>query len=372
MRIGLKRKHVFSLLLSILMIAAVAFCGIAAAEVIVQKRNIIKALAFLRSQIKSTGLIDSYIEDNVDYSYTYDDALAAMAFISAGRVSTARRILDAFLKISPEPEGGFLHRYDATTGNPIEGILAVGHNAYLLQAMNLYYIRTKDPRYNTVARGIADYILSQQALDGGIYGRAGVTWKSTENNLAAFSAIHNFGTVQKQPYYTSCAKNISVFVKTECWDGTRFLCGENDPMITTDSQALGAMILGPAYKNGAYWVRKYTRNAKRYKPGRTVTGFDQNVDRDTVWVEGTLQQAMAYVTVKDAVNFNFYKAEAEKLFQPSGALWVASNEGTTGFGDCFQRWQAVAPTAWYVYVYTRNNIMSLYYHRDSGKILNGF
>jgi len=355
----IKRRRVFLLFLSIPIIAATVCCGIARAEVATQNSGLTKALAFLRSQIKSTGLIDSYVEDNADYSYTYDDALAAMAFISAGDMSSARKILDAFLIIGPEPEGGFLHRYDAVTGNPIGGILAVGHNAYLLQAMNLYYFRTKDPRYNTAARGIADYILSQQALDGGIYGRAGVTWKSTENNLAALSAIHNFGVIQEEPYYTYSAEKIRVFVKTKCWDGKRFLCGENDPMIVTDAQALGAMILGAAYKNGAYWVRKYTRNTKRYAPGKIITGFDQNTDRDTVWTEGTLEEAMAYLAVKDIGNFNFYKAQAERLFQPSGALRAASNKGTTGFGEYFQRWQAVAPTAWYVYAYTRNNVMSL-------------
>ena len=36
--------------------------------------------------------------------------------------------------------------------------------------------------------------------------------------------------------------------------------------------------------------------------------------------------------------------------RPSGAFWQASNTGTTGFGESFQRWQAAAPIAWYVFL----------------------
>jgi len=40
------------------------------------------ALGFLRAQAGPVGLVDSFVEDNADYAYTYDNALAAMAFIS--------------------------------------------------------------------------------------------------------------------------------------------------------------------------------------------------------------------------------------------------------------------------------------------------
>ncbi|MFH1778790.1 MAG: hypothetical protein ABH847_01995 [Candidatus Omnitrophota bacterium] len=317
-----------------------------------------KALSFLRGQISTVGLLDSYVEDNTDYSYTYDDALAAMAFISAGDFVSARRILDAFVAIGPQPEGGFLHRYHATDGSPY-GTLSVGHNAYLLQAMNLYYLETGDSRYNLLAQEVANYILSQQDIDGGIFGRAGVTWKSTESNLGALSAIHNLGKVQNIPYYIDRANAIRNFLITECWDGVRFLCGENDPMIVTDVQALGGMVLGPSYANGAYWVENYTRTTKRYSGRKTITGFDFNADRDTVWIEGTLQETMAFFVAGDITKYSFYKTESEKLFQSSGALLLASNTGTTGFDWILERWQAVAPTAWYIYACNQDNVLEL-------------
>lgn len=74
-----------------------------------------KALNFLRGQISSFGLIDSYVEDNAPHSYTYDNALAAMAFISAKDFISAKKILDAFLTIGPNPEGGFVEMSPDTT-----------------------------------------------------------------------------------------------------------------------------------------------------------------------------------------------------------------------------------------------------------------
>ena len=305
------------------------------------------------------GLLDSFVEDGVDNSYTYDDALAAMAFLSSGEVLTTEKILDAFLTIQSELAGGFLHRYSVNGANA-GGTLGAGHNAYLLQAMNLFSWRTGIHKYDAVARRIADYLLSlQDNSDGGIFGRSGVTWKSTENNLAAYSAISNLALVQNLPDYGVKAGKIGDFIRRDCWDGTRFLTGKNDTMIVTDAQALGTQILGPSWSNGSYWVENYTRNTERYTSRKQVTGFDLNTDRDTVWSEGTLQQSVAFWLVADNSRFSFYKTEIEKLIQPSGAIWAASNRGTTGFGDNFERWQAIAPTAWYVFLSYQDNVLRL-------------
>ncbi len=333
--------------------------ALAAAKTSQQTPSVSGALTFLRNQIKTSGLVDSYVEDNTDYSYTYDDALAAMAFISSGDTASAKTILDAFLKIGPVSGGGFLHRYHATDGTSADGILRVGHNTYLLQAMNKYYLITKDTRYNALAKGIADYILSQQASDGGIYGAAGITWKSTENNLGALSAVYNFGVSQNLSFYVDKANAIKNFIITSCWNGTRFLEGQNDTTIVTDVQGLGGMILGPAYSGGAYWIKGYTLNTKTYKAGKTITGFDENTDKDTVWTEGTLQESMAFMVAGDVNNFSFYKNEAQKLYQSSGALLEASNKGTTGGGDYFYPWQGVAPTAWYVFAGNQDNVLAM-------------
>ena len=317
------------------------------------------ALVFLKSRMGTAGLLDSYVEDKTDYSYTYDDALAAMAFLSAGDRLSAQRILDGFVGIGPAASGGFLHRY-RSNGADAGGTLAAGHNAYLLQALNLFSWRTGDHRYDGVARGIADFLLTlQDGTDGGVFGRTGVSWKSTENNLAAYSGIANLSVVQNLPAYGTRAAQIRDFLVRECWNRTWFLTGKNDPMIVTDAQALGTQILGVGYSNGSFWVESYTKATQRYSGKKQVTGFDLNTDRDTVWTEGTLQQALAFWLAGDNARFGFYRSESEKLLQSSGAFWAASNRGTTGFGEFFERWQAVAPTAWYILVSNQDNVLGL-------------
>lgn len=316
------------------------------------------ALGFLASRTEPSGLVDSFVEDNADYAYTYDNALATMAFLSAGDLAGAAGILDAYAAIGAMPDGGFLHRYRASDGGPAYGLPGAGHNAYLLQAMALYRRESGDPAYDGMALGIADYLLALQDADGGLFGRAGVTWKSTENNLAAYGALASAGAVFGRASLTDAADRVGAFLLAECWDGTRFLTGENDPMVVTDAQALGVMILGPAYAGGAYWVEDHTLTTRRYKGNRRVTGFDLNTDRDTVWTEGTLQQALAFLLAGDTGRADGFRAEAEKLAQSSGAFWQASNSGTSGFGDTFMPWQAAAPTAWYVFLANGDNVLA--------------
>ena len=316
------------------------------------------ALSFLRRQMGPYGLLDSYVEDETDNSYTYDNALAAMAFLCAGDIDSTRKVLDAFHMIDPQPEGGFLECYHARTGKP-NGILTAGPNAYLLQALNLYCVKTKDPRYNTLARKIADYLLSLQDKNGGLFGRTAVTWKSTENNLGAYCAIHNLGVVQKKRAYVKKAEKIHHFLLTECWDGTRFVRGEKDPTVVTDVQALGAIVLGTDYAKGAYWAEEQTRVTVNYRENTQVTGFDFNADLDTIWAEGTLQEALAFLVTGDAAKSVYYKTEVEKLAHPSGALLLATNTGTTGIDWTLEPWQAVAPTAWYLFLSFKTNPLDL-------------
>ncbi len=319
--------------------------------------SIAAALGFLSDQTSAFGLIDSFVEDEADIAYTYDNAVAALAYIAAGELPSAAGILEAYAAIGAEPDGGFLHRYGSLDGAAAGGIPGVGHNAYLLQAIALYRLESGETGFDGLALGLAGYLLGHQDLDGGLFGRAGVAWKSTENNLAAYSALHNLGLLMNLPDMIADADAIRDFLEFDCWDGTRFLTGKNDPSIVTDAQALGALVLGPGFQNGAYWVQDHTLTTRRYYRGRRVTGFDLNTDGDTVWTEGTLQQALAFAAAGDTAAGTAYRQEAEKLFLSSGAFWQASNNGSTGFGDSFRRWQAAAPTAWYVLVALDDNVL---------------
>ena len=134
--------------------------------------------ALLNHQNPSTGLIHSLPFSTPmfnNHSFTYDNALVAMAFLSAEKIEAAEKILDAYLNLIPNANGGFLHLYSAAdAADVLCGLLRTGHNAYLLQAMNLYYSKTGDNKYNTLAQQIATFILNRQDLqDGGIVAEVG-------------------------------------------------------------------------------------------------------------------------------------------------------------------------------------------------------
>ena len=320
-----------------------------------QAEPVDNALNFLRGQITGTGFVDSYPDDGTDRSYTYDNAMAALAFISAGDFPSARRILDAFNAIAPP----YVHRYRTQDGRP-DGIVNTGHHGYILQAMNLYYVGTGDSRYNLTAQRVGNFLVSVQDSDGGLFGRPGAPWKSTENNLGAFAALYNLGRIQNIPYFLEKAELIRNFLTTECWDGERFFQGENDRNIVTDVQALGTLALGPDYAGAPYWIEWQTLNTQRYSGRKRVTGFalEAQPPPAVIWTEGTLQMTLAFDVNFDLSRAKAYRAEAEKLIYPSGALAQASNPGTVG-GDPVSRTPAVSPTAWYVLAANKDNVFEL-------------
>ncbi|MBI3323251.1 MAG: hypothetical protein HYZ95_02160 [Candidatus Omnitrophica bacterium] len=124
-------------------------------------------------------------------------------------------------------------------------------------------------------------------------------------------------------------------------------------------QALGAMVLGAGYTNGAFWAEGQTRTTKPYSGRKRVTGFDFDADRDMVWTEGTLQESLAFLVAGDLSRSNSYKSESEKLRNSkTGGFWAVSNPGTAG-PEIVQKWQAVASTAWYVFAGNQDNVLEL-------------
>ena len=69
--------------------------------------------------------------------------------------------------IGLHPGEGFDHRYHASDGTA-NGLQRVGHNTYVIQAINLYTQESNDDQYVQLAEDLAFFVLSQQDIDGGI------------------------------------------------------------------------------------------------------------------------------------------------------------------------------------------------------------
>lgn len=316
-------------------------------------RGLEGAYQFLSNQVKGIGLVDSY-KDVFNTSYTYDNALAAIAFVAQDDYDRAKTLLNAYQnKIGLPNYGGYNDVYDYQTGVGT-GYISAGPNAWLLNAVNFYYYNTNDPQFLTLAQKLADFLVGLQDTDGGVFGDRYVTWKSTEQNLIGYASLYNFGILTQQDLYVQKANLIKDFLVRECWNGERFLRGKNDPTEVTDVQAAGVLALGTVYASSIYWAEYHTKCAKPLG-GQTVTGFDFNNDLDTVWLEGTLQETLAFKKNFDDYRAGIYYNNVNKTQRENGSFLCATNQGTTGSDWVLLPIESVAPTCWYIFYKTGTN-----------------
>jgi hypothetical protein len=320
---------------------------------------------FIANQIKGIGLVDSYQEDNVNTSYVYDNCLAAIACMLMGNFGLAEEILDTLTReVKKTQENVPFESYDYSDlqGNG-RGLAYCGNSAWLLQTLNIYQKLKSSTKYYVMQKRLANFLLTlQDPIDGGLRGCLNGYWKSTENNIIAYAALRNFGRLNYKFAYVSRAEKIKRFLKSPAvWDGIRFFRGANDSTEVTDVQALGVLLLGPNYSSALTWAENKLKTTQPFNNG-LVTGFDFNNDLDTVWLEGTLQMALAFYKVNNSTQGNYYYNEACKTIQSDGSLLLATNRGTATEEWTLETWRAIAPSAWLIFYHFRFNPLIIYFY----------
>jgi len=331
----------------------VAYNSFAYAEIIpVETKNDWRAQLFVANQIKGIGLVDSYQEDGINASYVYDNCLAAIASMLNRNFGLAEEILDTLcFEVKNTPEQVPFESYDYSDINGNGGGLAYcGNSAWLLQTLNIYQKLKSSKRYYTAQKRLADFLLTlQDPADGGLRGDTYEQWKSTEHNIIAYAALRNFGRLNGRGVYIAKAGKIKVFLKSPAiWNGQRFNRGAYDPTEVTDVQALGVLLLGKDYYGALGWAEK-NLSLSRQLNSQDVTGFDFDGNRDTIWLEGTLQMALAFYKSGDKVKADYFFNEAKKAIQSDGSMVLATNEGTAGSFWTLEVWRAIAPTSWFIF-----------------------
>lgn len=322
-----------------------------------------KAQIFLANQTKGIGLVDSYQEDSSNISYVYDNCLAAIAFMLMGNSGLAKEILDTLCnEVEKNPDGIPFESYQFPDVNGKgSGTAFCGNTAWLLQALNIYQKLNNSKIYFNTQKKLADFLLSlQDSNDGGLWGAKNEYWKSTEHNMIAYVALRNFGRLNRYYRYLSKAERIKKFLKTPAiWDGFRFYAGLNDTTGVTDVQALGVLLLGNDYSNALSWAETNLKLSLPYS-SQIVTGFDFGTDRDTVWIEGTIQMALAFYKSNNSSKAEYYFNEVSKTIQSDGSLILATNQGTASHWWIMQPWRAIAPTCWLIFYRLKFNPYILY------------
>lgn len=321
---------------------------------------------FIANQIKGIGLVDSYQEDESNVSYVYDNALAAIACMAMGNFGLAKEILDTLsseVKTTSEVFSQSYYYSDTSGGG--SGTSYAGNAAWILQAFNIYQKQRSSRIYYTMQKKLADFLVSlQDTSDGALRCSKSEYWKSTESNIAAYVALKNFGRLNNLKTYSEKADKIKSFLLNKMWNGTYFYKGLTSSAVVdtekvTDTQSLGVLLFGSSYSGALSWAESNLKVTDYYN-SQAITGFDFNGDLDTVWIEGTLQMALAYYKVNNSSKGNSYYNEAIKTAQSDGALLLATSEGSASEYWTLQAWKAIAPTSWLIMYYCKFSPLTLY------------
>jgi len=348
-------------------------------------------------------------------AFTYDNALAGLAFLAEGSsdcLLRARLVGDAFVYAANHDrtytDGRIRTAYvagDIALGPgwmpngllgtvPIPGYFAdsnltffeveqdsvdVGNNAWAMLFLLGLVEKTGEQQYLDAATRIAEFI-TQFRQDTGTY--QGFTggfnspetgspelrkWASTEHNLDLVAAFTSLAQLTKDPTWIAHAEHARSFVNS-MWDpGSQcFLAGTaNDPDIQNrspgqlplDTQSWTVLALNNALIDHPQMLQCAERYHRVSELG--LSGFDFNEDCDGIWLEGTAQMAIASLFAGDtgaATDLLLDLREAQMMSDDLKGTFAALHDGvSSGFGFSLFRRLHIGATAWSVFAQTGYN-----------------
>ena len=332
-------------------------------------------------------------------AYTYDNALAAMAFLSAGRKTEAEMILDSFVyavENDRDRPGQIRNAYaagditafpgwqsgarlpgwaDAGTGawceDPVQTGCGTGNTCYAALALLQYDALYGSEKYLNTAVRLMDWVLENcrddnpgftagfDAWGGNGESPSRLTYKSTEHNIDAWAAFSQLYARTGDGKYHEAAESAMAFIRSmysperglfftgTLADGVT-ISTEN---VVLDAQVWSFMALGGEF--GPFEAAWETAAAMRTPEG--AYPFSQGGNDGAWWPEGTAFAALALrLRGEDALADETLRALA--AVQREDGLFPAAVGGkvSTGFG-LFDgsSWEYgdlphIAPAAWFV------------------------
>jgi hypothetical protein len=345
-------------------------------------------------EAESTGNFDY---DLRDAAFTYDNAVALLAFLADGSADSVRRarlLGDAFVYATTHdrfytngqvrsayacgdisvPPGWIVNGKEDTVAIPgffdvssnafyevNNEDIDIGDNAWTMIALEALYEKTQDASYLSAATAIGNYIQTFDS-DSGLYpgflggisnaettNASPRTYASTEHNLDINAAFSRMFDLTGNSIWSNGAEHAQAFVEL-MWDETNgcYLAG------TTDSNTRNT-IAGELPLDVQSWNVLSRTNVLALHPqllgdaetnfGCTFdgfTGYDFNDDKDGVWFEGTGQMCVAYAVAGEtdmAKTLAETLRNAQQMPTPVGnglGMVAASHNGvTTGFSTEF-------------------------------------
>ena len=349
----------------------------------IQEPNVQSAYAWIKAVQHPSGLVSTR-EGKEGFCFVYDQALAVYVFLLFNDIARAEKVLDFFNgKYEHQlSKGNFIGFVDMHFSTGAEGATyrAGGPNAWLLNAINEYTYKTKNTKYLPLAEAIADWLISLQAIDGGMMGghHPNLHFISTEHNADAYAALRNLYLLTQKPIYAQKAEEFKKWIMEVAYipADKRFGNGKDDPNYALDTSSWTVLALGKEVEQVLDIAETVAQNTQYYDCKQTnVEGFDFGgpyydspyPDKDAVWFEGTSQMILAYRTVGKNDKAEHFLNETQKCLTESTyhaktfGLPYASNAGTPAYGG----WQmtntplCLSSTAWYLFAKLNFNPFNL-------------
>ena len=287
-------------------------------------------------------------------AFVYDNALAVIALVACGDVTSATTIGNALSLAAHSdrsfPDGRVRNAYrpgpvgdgaPALPGwwddkqkiwaeDPAQDGTSTGNVAWAALALLTLHQATKQQSFLVDARHLIDWVIanlsSGNGFRGGFHGydpqQVPLTWISTEHNVDVYAAATWLFRLTGERKYADAASQARRFLE-RTFDVDHFLLGTKPDGSLGDSGILALDVqLWPwmAIPDApAQW-----RSALNFAATHLAVkdGFDFNGDRDGLWVEGTAQASLAYRIAGDPRRSAQLLTTLEANRSPSGFLYA--------------------------------------------------
>ncbi len=378
---------------------------------------------------------DANLDDDIDLvfrnlAFSYDNALALLAFLAADTADGLRRarlIGDAFVYASLNdrffadgeirtayaagdlilppgwtPNGrvgtvsipGFYYEPTATFFEVEQNDLDVGNNSWVMTALLALYANTSEPSYLAAANRIGDFIRTcknesgtYQGFQGGIEDPEGTTvrnlWASGEHNIDVFAAFSVIADLDDDPSWIPDALHAQTYVEN-LWDPVLgcYYAGTEDPdtlndnydQLPLDVQTWAVLAFPEILTLHSMILDCIEINHLTLHQG--FAGYDFNTDNDGVWFEGMGQAALAYQVagrpdLAAPLLVELQNAQTTDPFGDGSGIVAATLDGlTTGFGFRYFMRHHIATASWNVFAQLGYN--PYYYSMMSSLFIDGF
>lgn len=342
-------------------------------------------------------------------AFTYDNALALIAFTALGDQERARLLADAFVyaqehdrfytdgRLRDAYQSGDLVAPPGWTPNGREGTVRLagwwdeasqqwheialgsttGNLAWAMLALLNYYGKYGGEKYLNAAIALGNWIEAHTRDTRGAGGYTGgyegeepnpakVLWKSTEHNLDLYVAFERLYRITGDTVWRERAEHARNFVEA-MWNNEEgfYWTGTLDDGVTVNTQTVP--LDTQTWSLLAFGPNERTRRAIAYAETHHWTawgnyeGFDFNDDQDMPWFEGTGQMVVAYWALGETGKARRYLDELREVqaTAPNGnglGIVAAPADGlTTGFGWAYYNRLHIAATAWFLFAEGRYN-----------------